>query len=151
MSGQTASPARIVKYKTVCLFMCLFLLLFVAMGGESSRRWCIYISQWELWSLKFHFAEVSLQQRRRLHQGSSRLSFFFFSNCPGAGIWRWKMTGVTTFDRFIFQRRYTYITVTTVNDILLCKLEMLLHFFYNQNIMYFIRWNQAPLWHISNF
>lgn len=130
--------------------MCLFSLLFVAMGGEFWRRWCICVSEGELWAQKF-----SLRLCRRLHRGSSHLSFFFFpENCPGAGCWRWKMSRVTTFDRFILQRWRTYITVTTINDILPCKLEMHhYHFITTKNntvsLMYFISWDQVLLWYLS--
>lgn len=81
----------------------------------------------------------------------SAFFLFFFSsqNRPRAGSWRWKMSRLTTFERFILQRWCTFITVTSINDILSCKLEMHQEcfFFYKQNKtvnrMCFISWNRV--------
>lgn len=122
MSGQTASPARIVKYNTVFLFMCLFSLLFVAMGGVLWRRWCIFMSQGKLWPQKFPSNYVD-------DFTGVVATWVFFHIGPRASSRRWKMSSVTTFDGFILQRLCTFITFTRINDTLPCKLHGY-HFFF---------------------
>ena len=98
-------------------------------------------------------AEVSPQLCRRLLRGALRflslsLSFFFFfsQNRPRAGSWRWKMSGLTAFERFILQRWCTFITVTSINDILSCKLEMHQGCFFFFFFSFFFKTSKTKQW-----
>lgn len=145
MSGQTASPARIVKYNTVFLFMCLFSLLFVEMGGVLWRRWCIFMSQGKLWPQKFPSNYVD-------DFTGVVPTWVFFHIGPRAGSWRWKMSSVTTFDGFILQRLRTFITFMRINDTLPCKFHDFFFFQPKQNCKLNAFYQlKSCTWYISQF
>ena len=127
--------------------MCLFSLLFVAMGGELWRRWCICMSQGELWAQKFprNYAD-DFSGVLSVFFLSLSLFFFFSQNRPRAGSWRWKMSGLTAFERFILQRWCTFITVTSINDILSCKLEMHQGCFFFFFFLFFFKTSKTKQW-----
>lgn len=82
------------KYNTVCLFMCLFLPLLVAMGGDATGRWYIF-------HVSSGIAAVAGLLPHAGEADCTRVSLFPSSRIYLPVSWRWKMSAAATFEVFI--------------------------------------------------
>lgn len=82
------------KYNTVCLFMCSFLPLFVAMGGDATGRWYIF-------HVSSGIAGVPASSRMRAKQIALEFPYSPSSRIYLPVSWRWKMSAAATFEVFI--------------------------------------------------